>query len=246
MKMKGKVAVVLVGMMGMSMVGAEMRVFTNKEGKTLEAELLLVEKDKAVLKLGNGKQAKVAMNTLSDADQDFIKTWWEENKDKIKPTDVTLTLEVKTGNMKRRYYNNPDQEMSDGSTATVREYYYSVDRHYVGEVKNISGKDLKNVSMKYTMYIAHNRGERAMGMPPIKRIEITRDIELLRNAAIETFETEKVTTSSTSRENAASGADTNPSNLLGITVTLSAGGKEFLTVHDPEKLPELIKMKEAK
>jgi hypothetical protein len=59
---------------------AEIRTFTNSAGKSIKAELVAMEGEAAVLKLGNGRTAKVPLKSLSEEDQTFIKTWWEKNK----------------------------------------------------------------------------------------------------------------------------------------------------------------------
>lgn len=53
---------------------AESRSWTNDAGKTIQAELVDVEGDKAVLNM-SGNNFPVPINTLSEADQEFIKNW---------------------------------------------------------------------------------------------------------------------------------------------------------------------------
>lgn len=241
--MKGMFAVAIVGMMSMLMAGAEMRVFTNKEGKTLEAELLLVDKSKAVLKLVNGKQVGVAMDTLSEADQDFIKTWWEENKDKVKPTDLTLVLERKKSKARRKKSRSYNEEMGIDDRSSS----YSYDLKYVGEFKNIAGKDLRNITVKYTMYKGTFEGFIVAGREePHEKIEGTCEIALLRTQGTESFETVEVNCASSSHSIGGDHMGGSATFVKGITVTLSVGGMEFLTVHDPVNLPELIKQKDKK
>ncbi len=219
-----------------------MRVFTNKEGKTLEAELQWVEDNKALLKLATGKQAKVSITTLSEADQDFIKKWWEENKDKIRPTDVILTLERKESKMRRNKSKYYDEETGHQNSSSSKTY----DLHFAGEFRNNAGRDLKDILVSYTIY----KKTRPRFITPDKGVIIdkfagTHEIRVLSLLGTETFETEKIPCSGES-SNMHGLATSSSGVVLGITITLSAGGKEFLTVHEPANLPDLIKVDEKK
>lgn len=57
---------------------AEMRDWKNKAGKTIKAEINSATKEEVVLKMANGKNYKVAVNSLSEADQKFIVKWLSE------------------------------------------------------------------------------------------------------------------------------------------------------------------------
>ncbi|MGJ8656962.1 MAG: hypothetical protein ACSHX6_10980 [Akkermansiaceae bacterium] len=62
---------------------AEYRIWTNKEGKTLSAELVTLSDTEVTLKLKkNRKQTTIAIDTLSAADQDFLIALKLENKTK--------------------------------------------------------------------------------------------------------------------------------------------------------------------
>ncbi len=52
---------------------AALKTWTSTDGKTLQAKLLSVEADQAVLQLDNGNTAKVPLLRLSAGDQAFIK-----------------------------------------------------------------------------------------------------------------------------------------------------------------------------
>ncbi len=46
------------------LAGAEIRTFTNSAGKKIQAELIGMDEGVAVLKLGNGRSAKVPLKSL--------------------------------------------------------------------------------------------------------------------------------------------------------------------------------------
>jgi hypothetical protein len=55
----------------------EMRDWTNTGGKTITAELIQVSGGDLTLKMANGKEYTVALNTLSSADSEFVSAWTE-------------------------------------------------------------------------------------------------------------------------------------------------------------------------
>lgn len=57
---------------------AETRDWKNKAGKIIKAEISSATKEEVVLKMANGKNYKVAVDSLSDADQKFITKWLSE------------------------------------------------------------------------------------------------------------------------------------------------------------------------
>ncbi|MCP5535700.1 MAG: clan AA aspartic protease [Akkermansiaceae bacterium] len=76
--MKTSMGILWVSLCAITFGAAEMRVFTNKEGKPLEAEI--VSKTDSHVKLRTpatkgGKVYTVAIATLSEKDQEFVKAW---------------------------------------------------------------------------------------------------------------------------------------------------------------------------
>ena len=62
---------------------AEYRTWTNKEGKTLSAELITLSDKEVTLKLKNNrKETTIAIDTLSAADQNFLKAWKQDKQKK--------------------------------------------------------------------------------------------------------------------------------------------------------------------
>lgn len=59
---------------GASSLRAEMRIWTDKKGNALEAELVKTFSDKVVLRTPRGKQLQVPTSGLCDEDQEYLKT----------------------------------------------------------------------------------------------------------------------------------------------------------------------------
>jgi hypothetical protein len=69
-------------------VCAEMRTWENLDGRKTVAEFVKLDKDMVYLKLGSGREGKVALKQLSIADQDYVA------QKTVKPTPVSPQLEV--------------------------------------------------------------------------------------------------------------------------------------------------------
>lgn len=64
-----------------SFLHADYRTWTNKEGKTLSAELITLSNNQVTLKLKkNRKETTIPIDTLSAADQSFLKEWKQKKK----------------------------------------------------------------------------------------------------------------------------------------------------------------------
>ena len=56
-----------------------LRIFTNKSGRTIEARIVSSEGSKVTIARKDGKSFTIALNSLSEADQDYIQTWIAES-----------------------------------------------------------------------------------------------------------------------------------------------------------------------
>ncbi len=70
--MKKSSLVVFVVFLGLITASAEMRIWTSKKGDTIEAEYVNIIGSKIVLKTSAGKQLKVPMSGLCQADMDYL------------------------------------------------------------------------------------------------------------------------------------------------------------------------------
>ncbi|MFA6288877.1 MAG: hypothetical protein WC661_15960 [Opitutaceae bacterium] len=61
--------------LGASVLHAEMRTFTDKQGRSLKAELVSVDGDKVTIKREDGQTFTLSLATLSDDDRQFVKEW---------------------------------------------------------------------------------------------------------------------------------------------------------------------------
>jgi predicted peptidase len=99
-----------------SVVGVQARAFTNKAGKTINAEVLELKGDKVQLKVGR-KTFLVPIVSLSDADQEFLKTW-EESANAAELAKAALTPKTSKHGIStepgQSVYKSPKGEYDDG------------------------------------------------------------------------------------------------------------------------------------
>lgn len=72
-------ALTTVASFSLSQASAEMRTFTNTEGNEISAEILEVQDAFVKLQRSDEKTFDIAITTLSEADQEYIQQWAEEN-----------------------------------------------------------------------------------------------------------------------------------------------------------------------
>lgn len=80
---------------------AQARTFTDRDGRTLEAELVGVQGGNAVLKLPNGQTSGVPIERLSEEDQQFVRNWQAANPDFRVEISTTRERKERTGNNTR-------------------------------------------------------------------------------------------------------------------------------------------------
>jgi len=63
-----------------------MREFTDKNGRKVEARLVNLDEEKVTLELANGRKVEVKLDSLSEADQKFVKEQQAEKEDEPQPS----------------------------------------------------------------------------------------------------------------------------------------------------------------
>lgn len=123
------IAILVTLAVGELTVRAEMRVWTAKNGKSIEAEFVQVISDKVVLKKTNGKQIKVPISGLCAADQQYLES----------ATPPKIEIDV-----------NIDK---DTKTVAGNGYNYEVKNDKVKGHVTITKKNRESSSKKFTAYL---------------------------------------------------------------------------------------------
>lgn len=245
--MQQMILVTLGLLLGTLFAQAEPRTFTNTEGRKVEGELLSVENEAAVLKLANGKTAKVPIKSLSAEDQTYVTTWVEENKNKIGPMDVRLTIDKKTDRIEREVIRPKPAPAGKPAPNQVTKKRTVDDFNYACSIRNYTPKNISGVTVNYIIYKRTTGRDKAGSKNSTEEITGTKEIRQLEALGSETFETEKVRCTDTSESGAVVAGKTQTiwkrETVLGIVFTVSAGGKEIYKQSDPENL--LDRLREA-
>ena len=80
-----------------AMSPASGRIFTNKKGKKLDAEVVSKTETQVKLRTEKGKVYEIALDTLSEADQDYIRSWKDDaaRKSELAGLKLGLVMEAK-------------------------------------------------------------------------------------------------------------------------------------------------------
>ena len=239
--MKNPLAVCLASLLAVSSSLAETRTFTNKEGKSITAELLGVEKDDAVLKLANSSRVKVPVASLSDADQAFVKSWQEENKNNVTESDVRLSIEKKSDRVPGPDSGKDKKGKKDQKKVTIDKV------HYLCELSSYSAKELSDITASYTIYKrVSTRGEGG-SETTTETVDGSETIASLPSNQKVTFETTTVTCEDMSQKASKDKkASSQRETVVGMVVKLSANGKEFLEQGYPDNFLDRLKEEEER
>jgi hypothetical protein len=89
---------------------AEARVWTDTQGRTIEADIVRVDGSDAIVNR-NGKESRLPLTLLSDADKQFVAKWQEEQKAAKASTAAAAASKDKPS--ARRHRHQPDPPRHD-------------------------------------------------------------------------------------------------------------------------------------
>lgn len=208
-----------------SFASAELRTFTNKEGKSIKAEITGVASGKVSLKTENGKSYTFAFDTLSEADQTYIKEWYEKNKNNAKASDFRLDIEKKKERIRL-----PREKEKNSKTNSSKSTMYDVTYHFkLGYNKSTP---TENISVKYfILKRTTTRGDEAID-PVIELITGTETIETLTSKEAKEWESQAISCESSSTKSK-KGSSSKKETVLGVLAIVYANDKELFREHNP-------------
>lgn len=238
--MKNRPLVTIACLLIALMSGAGARTFTNTEGKQIEAELVALEDEKAVLKLANGRNASVPLASLSAEDQAFAKTWHEENKNKITGRDLKLKIEKEVERVK----NDAGAGGKNNNKNDTTEILFKC------TLENYSGKTIEGLSANYTIYKrTSTRGERGSETDTSENSDSSDVPTLKPKESVEFVAGPEVCVDFQKSSNKGAG-QSQREKVLGIVITLMNGETEILKQSEPrdfiDRLEEEAKRQEAR
>jgi hypothetical protein len=243
---------------GLSLAESEPRTFTNTEGQSIQARLVAVEYEKAVLRLKSRKIARVPLGELSETDREFVNSWWKENENQLDPMDFVLKvtrdvdmldLDVNTsvaggGGGGRRGGGcrscGPPRGGGGGQVIVTKERKRSDELFYRCQLENFTPRQLKEIQVNYTIY-KRIRTRGADGSESrTEEIEGSHTIPELARLGTATFDTQPVLCEDESKSGGRGPRTSKRETLEGVILTFSYQGKEFLRQSYPENLLEKV------
>lgn len=232
--MKARLLIALAVLLCPFLSRAEVRTFTNSAGKEIKAELIGMENGAAILKLANGRKAKVPLKSLSDGDQTYVKSWYEENKNKVSAGDLRLTIEKNTERLKEteekrnKGNNNRNNKISRTETS------------YTCALENLSTKSIEGIKAEYVIYErvsvrggeegSETRTEETSSGADVDNLKPNGTVEFISDSEIsEEGETTRKGVSESRREK-----------VVGFVVTILIDGVEILKQSHPDNFLERL------
>lgn len=220
------------------------RTFSNSDGKSIEAELISVEGELAVMKLTNSRTIKVAIKKFSTADQNYINTWWQENKNLITERDVRLSIQ-----RKNYYTKKPTTVVSGGSSKgkggnSGKIKTSESEFTFICELDNYSAKTINGITASYSIYKRSSKRDKKSGSS--NEVEIITDSILLDPLEARKhvkFTTEGVLCNDMSDTKL---GKSQRETVFGMVLTLSVDGNEIITRSHPENFIRQLKEQEAR
>lgn len=244
--MKHPIHLMLVGLFVLPMAWGKPRTFANKEGRTVEAELVALEGAEVVMKLTNRKIAKVPLDSLSEQDQTYVKAWWEKNKNKLNSMDVKLTLDRNTKQLDRSLNRSGGNGGNNRNKSVMVKRMSKTEIHYVGELKSFAQKEVEDIEVKWVIHKRVSTRDEEGSETKTEEIEGDTTIRRLEAFGTVTFETDPIECEDSSQSGGGKPRLSNRETIVGMVVTLSAGGEVFLEQSHPENFLDKLKEEEER
>jgi hypothetical protein len=239
---------ILLAIFALTMPGAFARTFTNTAGKKIKAELVGMEDGAAILKLGHGRKTNVPLSSLSEEDQAYVKTWHEENKNKISKNDLELTIKKKAKRVSSSSSGGGGRGGRGGGGGGGRgggggggknqssSKASKSETSYTCTLKNFSTKTVEGIEATYTIYKRVSTRGDGGSKTNTEEISDTIELEILKSRGTAEFVSNNVECLDSSQKSKNGPSQTRRESITGFVVTLSVDGKEILKQCHPENL----------
>lgn len=168
---------------------AEVRTLTDKQGRSIKADVIAVSGDQVKIKRDDGQTFNIPLNSLSEADQTALKAWSEAEVSKTLPTgalEVTLSRGIfKTTKTDEDVKLTSGETIKNGRTTTEEKWGYSV------TLTNKTPKPIENLRTEYRLFATvddvHTKEKQGL-----KKKAFTSQIEALPELSKSVFKTETI------------------------------------------------------
>jgi len=132
-------ALLIAVVLGLAPLRADVRTLTDKQGRSIKADVLSVENGKVKIKRDDGQIFELPLDSLSEQDQSALREWAAKAAAQIPPGAVTVELS-------RGVFSSTKSE--DTATITTEEKWgYSV------TVTNHGSKPIENLKFDYVLFV---------------------------------------------------------------------------------------------
>ncbi|HSI08576.1 MAG: hypothetical protein ACAH89_04895 [Rariglobus sp.] len=135
---------------GLSLARAEVQTLTDKQGRSLKADVMSVDGDKVKIKREDGQTFEIPLATLSDESQKDLKTWASKEASRPLPPG-SLVVDLSRGVFDTEKKDSDvtlvgGDIVKNGRTTTEEKWGYSV------TIQNKTTKPLENLRAEYRLF----------------------------------------------------------------------------------------------
>jgi hypothetical protein len=166
---------------GLSLARAETQTLTDKQGRSLKADVISVENEKVKIRRDDGQTFELALGTLGEADQQRLREWAKANPPKLGPDAMTLEFS-------RAKFGTEKESQSGGAVTAYKDQWgYSL------TLGNRSKQELTNIRAEYILFVKQDNSSdyRDKG-PGFRRVKHTTKPDPIPLHEKITFRTETV------------------------------------------------------
>lgn len=128
---------------------AEIRTITDKQGRSIKADVISVDGDKVKIKREDGQTFEIALSTLSDDNQKDLQAWAAKEAKSLPPGSLAVELSRGVFDTSKKDSDvtlTTGDIVKNGRTTTEEKWGYSV------TIQNKTSKPLDNLRVEYRLF----------------------------------------------------------------------------------------------
>lgn len=160
---------------------AETFTLTDKQGRSLTADVLSLSGEQVKIKRDDGQVFTLPLATLSESDQKKLKAWAEANPEPLDESDLPIQFS-------RGKFSTEKEDQHGGAVIAYKDLWgYNI------TITNKSQRALSDVRAEYVLFVKQDAGPGDSGKPrPLRRVKKSTPIGDMAVYANNTFRTETV------------------------------------------------------
>jgi hypothetical protein len=159
---------------------AEMLTLTDKQGRSIQADVISVENETAKIKRADGQMFDLPLANLSDADQKKLRGWAKANPPKLGPDAMILEFS-------RGKFGTEKESQNDGAVTAYKDQWgYSI------MLTNRSKQELTDIRTEYILFVKQDGGPLSTREEGFRKVRHTTKVDPIPLHGKVTFRTETV------------------------------------------------------